>query len=67
MSYLDQLILGSEVPVAADPVAVGLDEVGLLLHIQVLEILDRRAGGRPTPVRDGLNELLVVRVVAQEG
>ena len=42
LSYLDKLILGPEVPVAADPVAVGLDEVGLLLHVQVLEILDRR-------------------------
>ena len=40
-SYLNELILSSEISVASDPVAMRLDEVGLLLDVGVLHFLHR--------------------------
>ena len=40
--YLNKLILSPEVSVTAEPVAVGFDEVGLLLHVQVFHFFHRR-------------------------
>ncbi len=39
LAYLDKLILRAEVSVAADPVAMGFDEVRLLLDVALLHVL----------------------------